>query len=149
MTRADVEANPSVVTGTLYISSVPTLVLFDSGATHSFASTEYVKRLGRIPDVVEISYSVTVPSGDARQTDRILRACAILVEGRELHADLIVLDMNDYDVILGMDWLSKYGATINCKEKTVTFQLSGKESFTFASIVKNFKFPTISAVKAQ
>ena len=51
MTRADVESNPSVVTGKLYISSIPTLMLFNSGDTHSFTTTEYVKRLGRIPKV--------------------------------------------------------------------------------------------------
>lgn len=36
--------------------------------------------------------------------------------------DLIVLDMRDYGIIFGMDCLSKYQATIYCKNKLITFQ---------------------------
>ncbi|XP_062075873.1 uncharacterized protein LOC133780001 [Humulus lupulus] len=46
----------------------------------------------------------------------------ISVEGREFLADLIELSIRDYDVILGMDWLSKHGATIDCRKKTVEFR---------------------------
>ena len=60
ITRADAEANPSVVTGKLFIHDTPAFILFDSGATHSFASTEYVKSLGRTLDVTEISYNMTI-----------------------------------------------------------------------------------------
>ena len=41
----------------------------------------------------------------------------MVISKRELKADLVMLDMTDYDVILGMDFLSKYGAMINCKDK--------------------------------
>ncbi|XP_022897285.1 uncharacterized protein LOC111410922 [Olea europaea var. sylvestris] len=64
ITRSNAEANPAVVTGKFSIFGIPALVLFDSGATHSFVSTEYVRRLGRTPNIHEVSYSVTIPSGD-------------------------------------------------------------------------------------
>ncbi|XP_022873148.1 uncharacterized protein LOC111392110 [Olea europaea var. sylvestris] len=80
ITRSDAEANPAVVTGKFSIFGIPALVLFDSGATNSFVSTEYVRRLGRTPDIHEVSYSVTIPSGDVQQTNLIVRACAILIE---------------------------------------------------------------------
>ncbi|XP_022857170.1 uncharacterized protein LOC111378233 [Olea europaea var. sylvestris] len=76
ITRSD----PSVVTGKFSIFGITALVLFDSGATHSFVSTKYVRRLGRTPDIQEVSYSVTIPSGDVQQTNLIVRACAILIE---------------------------------------------------------------------
>ncbi|XP_022852494.1 uncharacterized protein LOC111374091 [Olea europaea var. sylvestris] len=82
ITRLDVDTNPSVVIGNFSIFGIPTLVLFDSGATHSFVSTEYVRRLGRTPNVQEINYSVIVPSGDVQQTNLILRACVILIENQ-------------------------------------------------------------------
>ncbi|XP_022852518.1 uncharacterized protein LOC111374122 [Olea europaea var. sylvestris] len=103
ITRSDVEAKPLVVIGKFSIFGIPALVLFDFGAMHSFRSTEYVRRLGRTPDIQEVSYSVTIPSGDVQLTNLIVRACVILIENRELCADLIVLDMRDYDIILGMD----------------------------------------------
>ena len=38
-----------------------------------------------------------------------------MVDDMEMGVDLIVLDMHDFDVIMGMDWLSKYIATIKKK----------------------------------
>ncbi|XP_022870780.1 uncharacterized protein LOC111390021 [Olea europaea var. sylvestris] len=149
ITRSDAEANPSVVTGKFYIFCIPALVLLDSGATHSFVSTEYVRRLGRTPDIHELSYSVTIPPGDVQQTNLIVRACTILTENREFYANLIVLDMKDYDIILGMDWLSRYQATIDCKRKSVTFQFLGIKPFTCIGIEKGFRVPIISVLKAQ
>lgn len=40
--------------------------------------------------------------------------------GRDIVADLILLDMVDFDVILGMDWLSPYHVILDCYAKTVT-----------------------------
>ena len=60
-----------------------------------------------------------------------LRAVPVVISERELCADLVILDMNDYDVILGMDFLSKYEATINCKAKTISFKPPREEMFIF------------------
>lgn len=46
-------------------------------------------------------------------------------------ADLIVLMMNQFDVILGMDWLYKFHAKIDFFEKTVTFDIPGEKLFQF------------------
>ena len=48
-----------------------------------------------------------------------------------MRADLIVLDIQDFDAILGMDWLSKYCAFIDCKDKKVIFEIPGKEVLVF------------------
>ena len=45
-----------------------------------------------------------------------LRAVSVMIADRELFCDLIVLDMTDYDVILGMDFLIRYGASIECRK---------------------------------
>ena len=44
----------------------------------------------------------------------VFKEIPVKVAGRELPIALIVLEMVDYDVILGIDWLSKYNATIFC-----------------------------------
>ena len=51
----------------------------------------------------------------------IFCCCTILVDGREHYVYLIVLDMVDYEVIIRMDWLSKYHASIDYMKKIVTF----------------------------
>ena len=47
---------------------------------------------------------------------------------RELSVDIVILHMIDYDVILGMDFLSKYKATINYKAKVVSFKSTGEQN---------------------
>nr|CAD1844011.1 unnamed protein product [Ananas comosus var. bracteatus] len=47
-------------------------------------------------------------------------------------ANLLVLgQLQDFDVVLGMDWLARYYATIDCGARTVTFREPGQEEFTF------------------
>ena len=58
-----------------------------------------------------------------------LRVVPIMVDDREMGVDLIVLDMHDFDVILDMDWLSKYNATIDCQKRRVLFKPMGEEKF--------------------
>ena len=57
--------------------------------------------------------------------------------------------MNDYDVILGMDFLTKYGATIDCKAKEVSFQPLGKECFMFVGDRQGSQRMFIYAMKAM
>ncbi|XP_062114248.1 uncharacterized protein LOC133825303 [Humulus lupulus] len=64
-------------------------------------------------------------------------------------ADLIELDIIDYEVILGMDWLVKYGSTIKCHKKAVKFKLDNGEQFTFVGDVAGLCTPIISALKAH
>ena len=52
----------------------------------------------------------------------------MLSEDRELQVDLILLD---FDVILGMDWLSQHYATVGCRRKEVIFRISDAEKFKF------------------
>ncbi|KAL3515161.1 hypothetical protein ACH5RR_022063 [Cinchona calisaya] len=58
--------------------------------------------------------------------------------------------MTDFDLILGMDWLAANGATIDCKESCVMFQMPGLDMVIFRGNEKKPKsrIPIISAVKA-
>lgn len=60
---------------------------------------------------------------------RWVRFLLFVVDGRELHVDLIYFDLEDFDMILGIDWIAKNGATIDSKNKLVTFEPLGEESF--------------------
>ena len=73
----------------------------------------------------------------------------VLVYGRELFVDLVVLDMPDYKVILGMDWLLKYHATIDCKKKIAIFRPPKEEEFLFIGTTHKLRTLIISAMKAK
>ena len=137
------------MSGKILVSSISAHVLIDSGATHSFASLKYVRTLKKPLDKLDMKYSVSLLSGELMNSDQILRACPVLVEVRELYADLVVLDMPDYEVILGMDWLSKYHTSIDCVKKVVTFRPPDEEEFLFVGTTKKLRTPIISAKKVR
>ena len=61
----------------------------------------------------------------------LLDDCVLCFGNKTLRADLIILEFTDFDVILGMDWLSKCGACIDCKEKKVRFSPVDGQRFEF------------------
>ena len=48
--------------------------------------------------------------------------CEVLVEGFNFKADLIPLNMVEFDVILGMDFLESYRAMVDCFRKEVVLR---------------------------
>jgi len=74
--------------------------------------------------------------------------CPIIIEGRKLPARLAVFSMLGFDVILGMDWLSKYDASIDCRKKEVTFRLPDNDEFKFCGSRACATPPPLSVVQA-
>ena len=114
--KGDVEAGTSnVVTCQLSVVNLSSYIFFDYSATHSFISTIHANRLDRAKYIILRTFRTSLPFGDVLILTHWLRAIPVRVLERELYMDLIILDMYDYDVILGMDFLTKYNATIECR----------------------------------
>nr|CAD1820340.1 unnamed protein product [Ananas comosus var. bracteatus] len=65
-------------------------------------------------------------------------------------ADLLVLgQLQEFDVVLGMDWLARYYATIDCGARTVTFREPGQEEFTFRGCRSTLFATWISSARAR
>ncbi|XP_073137131.1 uncharacterized protein [Henckelia pumila] len=58
-------------------------------------------------------FSISLPSWEELSSDLIIRGCSVQMQSHELLADLTILSMSDFDVIFGMDWLSRYEAIID------------------------------------
>ena len=97
--------------------------LFDSGATHSFISAVFAKKCELHCTCMTVEYEIDTPIGRVMSTNLICRDCPISVSGIEMPADLILLDMQDFDIIMGMDWLARWDAMIDCKRKRIQFNL--------------------------
>ncbi|GMN34625.1 hypothetical protein TIFTF001_044926 [Ficus carica] len=58
-------------------------------------------------DILSQGFTTTLPSGEVMMSTHWLRAVPMRIVDRELYSNLIVLEMFDYDLILGMDFLGK------------------------------------------
>ena len=79
-------------------------VLFDSSASHSFIASSCVNVLGLKVESLEKPLHVNSPLGIRVSIDQICRDCELEISGILLTVDLRVMDIADFDVILGMDW---------------------------------------------
>ena len=77
-------------------------VLFDSGASHSFVAASCVKYLGLNVETLEKLLYVNSPLWTRVSVDQICRDCELEISGILLTMDLRVMDMSEFDVILGM-----------------------------------------------
>ena len=110
-------AEQPVIQGTFFLSRLWVRVLFDSGASHSFIATSVVIELGLGVEALEEPLYVSSPLGIRA---RIGQGCEIEISGILLIVDLKVMDMSEFDVILGMDWLTAYKVVIDYERRRVT-----------------------------
>ncbi|XP_055814603.1 uncharacterized protein LOC129884308 [Solanum dulcamara] len=103
--RQDQENSPNVVTGMIRVSSFDCYVLMDPGATLSFVTPYVASKFNKIPERLLEPFCVATPVGDSVLAERVYRDCTVSIHHRDTLADLVELDMVDFDVILGMDWL--------------------------------------------
>ena len=95
-------------------------VLFDYGASHSFISASVVIELGLEVETLEEPLYVSSPLGIRARIGMICPGCELKISGILLTVDLRVMDMSEFDVILGMDWLIAYRVIIDCERRRVT-----------------------------
>ncbi|GAU51804.1 hypothetical protein TSUD_415920, partial [Trifolium subterraneum] len=114
----------NLIRGTCFIHDTPLIAIIDTGATHSFISTDCMKRLN-IP-VYEMSgcMNIETPASGSDITRLVCRNCPVSVFGRHFGMDLVCIPLSGIDVIFGMNWLVFNQVHINCCEKTVIFPKS-------------------------
>ena len=83
-------------------------ILFDYGASHSFITASCVIELGLEVDTLENPLYVSSSLGSIVSVDLICQGYELEISGILLTVDLRVMDMSEFDVILGMDWLMTY-----------------------------------------
>ena len=149
VTQQDADAAPDVVTGIISILDHEAYTLVDPGAMHSFASKHFLYRFEIKTQPLEGRMRVSLPTGDPLFSDRVVRDSKVIIEGQEFPTDLVALDMRDFDVVLGMDWLSRHRATLDCYKKEVKFHKPGKLEVEFRGMRRELSSNMISAMATQ
>ncbi|GJR69737.1 putative reverse transcriptase domain-containing protein [Tanacetum coccineum] len=122
----DAQQDPKVVTGTFLLNNRYATTLFDSGANKSFVSINFSTIIDIEPVELDTCYEVKLADGKVISTNNVLIGCTLNLLNRSFPIDLMVIELGSFDIIIGMDWLSRYDAAILCGEKKVRIPLEGK-----------------------
>ncbi|XP_020272530.1 uncharacterized protein LOC109847710 [Asparagus officinalis] len=132
MSAVEAEANDQVITGKVLVSSVPALSLFDSGASHCFLSRRFVS-VHSLP-ITPLTTGWNINTGSCVLVASTgYEACPVVICGRELFIDFLVIDLPSFDVVFRMDWLGSFFATIDCHCRSIVFEIPDHPRFEFTS----------------
>jgi hypothetical protein len=83
--------------------------LIDRKATYSFVYNKFVKKSNIQLEKLE-GLVIGTSLGEAIDIDFVFRRVLVEVERHEIWVDLLPLELQDFDVIFWMDWLSIHRA---------------------------------------
>ena len=91
------------IIGSFLVADQIARVLFDSGSSFSFISESFTAEIGSRPAKISFHLNVVTPLGEHSLAWRYLRSVDIKLGNQDFKADLINMDMKEYDVLLGMN----------------------------------------------
>nr|GEV26186.1 putative reverse transcriptase domain-containing protein [Tanacetum cinerariifolium] len=118
--------DPNVVTGMFLLNQHLVKVLFDSGADRSFISISLASMLN-IPSItIDTFYDIEMADGNLVSTNTVIKGCTLTLLNQPFEIDRMPIKVGSFDVVIGMDWLSKYHAKILCDKKVVHIPINGE-----------------------
>ena len=140
---------PGVIADTFTFFDIDLYALINPGSTHSYICME--KMRDKLPSVELLAYDllVTNPLEHSVKVNRVYKNCPLLVHDREFSVNLIALPFHEFDLILGMDWLSKHRAIVDCDKKTVLLKCSALSEVAVQGIRSESIPKVISAMETQ
>ncbi|GJY74039.1 putative reverse transcriptase domain-containing protein [Tanacetum coccineum] len=80
------------------------------------------------PNNLNFSYVIEMENGRNEETNKIICGCTLVLEGIPINIDLIPFGPGSFDVVVGMEWLTKHRAEIICYEKIIRIALPNGET---------------------
>ncbi|KAJ0476778.1 putative nucleotidyltransferase, Ribonuclease H [Helianthus annuus] len=119
ITTEEAKDHPNVVLGIFSLNLMPTYVLFDTGASISFVSSELVSHPSFRIERMHVPLEVEIADSKSYLLHEVCRNCEIIIEDEKFSIDLIPMILGKFKVIVGMDWLAKHHAEIQCEKKVI------------------------------
>jgi hypothetical protein len=79
----------------------------------------------------------------------MINICPIHIDRRTLLVNLIIFDINGFNIILDMDWLSANHAIVDCHTKEIIFIVPSEIKFKFKGTKVSVALQVISAVQCK
>ncbi|GJT18963.1 putative reverse transcriptase domain-containing protein [Tanacetum coccineum] len=148
----DASPDSNIITGTFLLNNHYAMILFDTGADRSFVSNTFSALINITPTTLESHYDVELADGKIIGVNTIIRGCTLNFMNHPFNIDLMSVPLGSFDVIIGMDWLTKYHGVIIYDEKIVRVPF-GREMLIFQGNGNNqreeSRLNIISCTKAQ
>ncbi|XP_047326494.1 uncharacterized protein LOC124930180 [Impatiens glandulifera] len=107
------------------IGSLPVVILIDTGITHNFINSRILRNIGHEAMKTQV-LSVKVADGSTLFCSSICKNLKWSMEGKDYQADMKVLTMTGYDMVLGIEWLITLGTSAwNFEKLTFSFEMEG------------------------
>jgi hypothetical protein len=117
-TMADILEGAPVMAGIFSVLKYPTIILFDSGASHSFISTKFSAKC-QLP-FHHTNGGITISTlGGRIATYQINKNVPIKFGSLIIKTNLLILGLDSVDIILGTDWLTKHQAVIDIAPRAI------------------------------
>lgn len=107
------------------------MYLFDFKATHSFIFLSHAKALNHEIEPLENRLLISTPSGEVFLVKLVCRDHKVKIENVTMKINLILFKLDELDVILGMDFLTKYHVVLDCSNKEVVLRDLGRFEMKF------------------
>ncbi len=112
--------------GMFLVANHPALILFDSGASHTFISKKFVEQHCISYHESKEGFKIHSPGGQIF-TREVAYQVPVTLAGRDFPTNMIVLKGRDIDVILGMNWLARHKATLKTDQRTIRLSHNQEE----------------------
>ena len=149
VTQQEADTAHDVVTGMILVFDRDAHILIDPGATHSFISMGFISNVNVESQPIDCSIVVSLPTGDSQLGESVYKDSRVIIGGQEFLVELILLDIHYFDVILGVDWLSRHHATVDCYRKEVRFCKPGQIEVVFYGLRKTLPNNIMTAMKVS
>ncbi|GKB25672.1 reverse transcriptase domain-containing protein [Tanacetum coccineum] len=118
--------DPNVVTGMFLKNQHLAKLLFDYGADKSFISISLASKLNNLSITIDTFYDIEMADGNLVSTNTVIKGCTLTLLDQPFEINLMLIKLGSFNVVIGMDWLSKYHAKILCDEKVVHIPINGE-----------------------
>ncbi|CAH1431740.1 unnamed protein product [Lactuca virosa] len=115
LTAEEAREAPDVIAGMFLVNSLPALVLFDSRVSRSFVSQSFSREFSVSVGELECPLRVSIANEHRVSASSVYRGCELEIFGVSFPIYLILIPMGEVCVIVGIDWLSRFGAMIDCE----------------------------------
>jgi hypothetical protein len=117
-TLSELPEGAPIMTGTFTIHHQPAVILFDSGATHSFISPKFGTKVGLDFYHTKGTYMIATPGGKIA-SNQICRDVPIQLGSNLIKTDLILLNLEGMDILLGIDWMTRHQVSLDISSRAV------------------------------